>query len=121
MAGDEENKPARAYQRRLSRSMDKKGAAKPDLAHMKRRILAIISKHDVIRAGIFGSYARGEAKKSSDLDLLIQFRGSKSLLDLIGLKQELEDGLGVRVDCLTYKSIHPKLKDRILGEEVRIK
>ncbi|MEK6900290.1 MAG: nucleotidyltransferase domain-containing protein [Nanoarchaeota archaeon] len=70
---------------------------------------------------MFGSYARGEQKKRSDIDILIQVKRRKfSLLDLIGLEIELGKKLGKKVDLLTYKGINPHLKERILREEVRI-
>lgn len=56
----------------------------------------------------------------SDVDLLVEFEKRKSLLDLAGLKIELEDALNRRVDVLTYRSLHPLLKERILAEQVRI-
>ncbi len=84
------------------------------------KIVPVLKKHGVTKAGIFGSHARGEAKKKSDIDVLIKFEGDKSLLDLIGLKMELENALKKKVDLLTYKSIHPLLKKNILNEEVRI-
>ncbi len=58
--------------------------------------------------------------EESDIDILIEFEGRRSLLDLAHLKNELEDTLGKRVDLLTYKSLHPRLKDRILAEQVPI-
>lgn len=51
---------------------------------MRKTIVAILRKNDVVKAGIFGSYARGEATKSSDIDLLIKFRGKKACLTLLG-------------------------------------
>jgi predicted nucleotidyltransferase len=64
--------------------------------------------------------ARGEASEDSDVDLLVEFEGKKSLLDLIGLKLDLEDNLNRRFDVLTYDSLHPLLKERILKEQVAI-
>ena len=93
---------------------------KDSLAEIKKIAVPILRKNNVVRAGIFGSFARGEAKKGSDIDILIKFKGRKSLLDLIGVKQELEEKTKRRVDIVTYKSIHPLLKDIILNEEVRI-
>ncbi len=87
---------------------------------LKRVIIPVLNKYGVAKAGLFGSYARGTANKGSDVDVLVRFRGRKTLLDLIGLKQELEDRLNKKVDILTYRSIHPLLKKRILKEEVRI-
>lgn len=86
----------------------------------KQKLVRILKNNNVAKAGLFGSQAKGTAKKNSDVDLLISFRGSKSLLDLIGLKQELEDSFKKKFDVITYKSIHPLLRDSILKEEVKI-
>ena len=59
-------------------------------------------------------------QKKSDIDLLIKFKGEKSLFDLSELKIELEEELGKRVDLVTYKYISPKIKERILQEEIRL-
>ncbi|MCP1393500.1 MAG: nucleotidyltransferase domain-containing protein [Methanothrix harundinacea] len=61
-----------------------------------------------------------EMDEESDIDILIEFEGRRSLLDLAHLKNELEDATNRRVDVLTYKSLHPRLKDRILAEQVPI-
>jgi len=87
---------------------------------LTKKIIPILRQHGVVKAGVFGSIVRGEATKKSDIDILIQFKGRKSLLDLIGLELELEKSLRRDVDLLTYNSIHPLLRDRILNEEVRI-
>lgn len=60
------------------------------IAKISNKILPILKKHDVIKASIFGSYVRGEEKTSSDIDVLVQFKDSKSLLDLIGLELALK-------------------------------
>ena len=73
----------------------------------------ILKKNGVVKAGIFGSYARGEAKKQSDIDIVIQFKGRKNYFDLVGLEQELEQCLGKKVDLLTYGAIHPLIKKYI--------
>ena len=58
---------------------------------IKKKILPILKRHDVKRAAIFGSFARGEAKANSDVDLLIEYKSKdKSLFDLVDLKSELE-------------------------------
>lgn len=88
---------------------------------LKRKIIPTLKRNGVVRAGIFGSYATGKAKKNSDVDILIKVKGRKfSLLDLIGLQMDLEKKLGKKVDLLTYAGIHHLLKERILNEEVRI-
>ncbi|MBI5598200.1 MAG: nucleotidyltransferase family protein [Deltaproteobacteria bacterium] len=87
---------------------------------IKEDLVAVLRKNGVKRAALFGSIARGEATEKSDIDLLVEFEGRKSLLDLAGLKLEIQERLGREVDVLTYGSLNPLLKDRILREQVVI-
>src|SRR3989338_1319363 len=93
-----------------------------DIKSIQKKIIPILKKNNVVRAGIFGSYARGEAKKRSDIDILIKVRKGKkfSLLDLVGLQMELEEKLGKKVDLLTYNGISPYLKKYIMEDEIKI-
>jgi predicted nucleotidyltransferase len=87
----------------------------------KKSISRMLIENGVKRAALFGSYARGDATKDSDIDLLIEFKGkTKSLLDLAALKIHLEEALGRHVDLVTYNSLHPLLRDKILSEQVII-
>jgi len=90
---------------------------KNHIEQIKRTILPILQRYDVMRAAIFGSFVRGEMQETSDLDILVEFKGEKSLLDLSGLKIELEELLRRKVDVLTYDSLHPLLKENILSEQ----
>ncbi len=87
---------------------------------LAERITSVLTRHDVRRASVFGSFAVGKAGRKSDIDILVEFNGEKSLLDLAGLKMELEQMLNRNVDVLTYNSLHPGLRDRILAEQVAI-
>lgn len=58
--------------------------------------------------GIFGSFARGENKQGSDIDILIEFKNPPSLLTLIRLENELTDILGIKVDLVTTGAIKNK-------------
>jgi len=87
---------------------------------MKKKIVKILKKNKVVRAGIFGSYARGEQKKNSDIDILVEIKKKISLFDFVGIKLELEDELGKKVDLVEYKIIKPRIKENILNSEVRI-
>jgi len=92
-----------------------------EIKKIKQKIIKVLKKHSVARAGIFGSYARGEQNKKSDIDILVEVQGKKfSLLDLIALEIELKEILNIKVDLLTYNGINPLLKERILREEVKI-
>jgi len=91
--------------------------ASKELQGLKDKILPILERYEIKRAAVFGSFIRGEQKENSDIDILVEFKGAKSLLDLAGLKIDLEETLNRKVDVLTYKSLHPLLKDRILKEQ----
>lgn len=84
---------------------------------IKNQIVPILKRQGVLRASIFGSFARGEETKTSDVDILVKLSRDKTLLDLVGLKLELEDELGRNVDVLTYDGINHRLKDIILKEQ----
>ena len=90
---------------------------KMELEEVKAKLVPVLRRSGVKRAAIFGSFVRGEQEEGSDLDVLVEFEGGKSLLDLVGLKMELEEVLGRKVDLLTYNSLHPLLRDRILEEQ----
>lgn len=88
---------------------------------MKKKIIKILKKNKVVRAGIFGSYARGEQKKNSDIDILVEINDKNmSLLGFIAIKHKIEDILKKKVDLVEYKVIKPRIKQIILNEEVRI-
>lgn len=81
------------------------------------KIIPTLKREGVTKAALFGSVVKGEAKKKSDVDILVDFSERKSLLDLVRLQFTLEEKLGRKVDLLTYGSIHPLLKDIILKEQ----
>ncbi|MFH1187474.1 MAG: nucleotidyltransferase family protein [bacterium] len=87
------------------------------LETIKNEIAPILKRQGVLKAAVFGSAARGEMGKNSDIDILIKYGGKKSLLDLVRLEFELEEKLGRKIDLLTYKSIHPLLRGIILKEQ----
>jgi predicted nucleotidyltransferase len=87
---------------------------------IKNKILPILRKYGVRKASIFGSAVRGEMKESSDVDILVEIDRDISLLDFVALKLELEEVLGRRVDLVEYDTIKPRLRDRILKEQVVI-
>lgn len=67
---------------------------------------------------VFGSVARGEASSTSDIDLLVEMAPGRSLLDLVGLWQDLEDLLGGRVDVLSDRGLSPHLCDQVNADAV---
>ncbi len=91
-----------------------------NISKIKPKIAKIIKKKGIKKAGIFGSYARGEQKKSSDIDILIEPTKEMGFFDIVRLEDELKKSLKKKIDLLTYASIHRLLKEKILQEEVRI-
>ena len=91
-----------------------------NLEAIKQMIAPVLKHHRVLRAGIFGSFARGEMTENSDLDILVELEADKSLLDVATLKLGLEEAVGRTVDVVEYLTIHPLLKDRILSEQVPV-
>ena len=83
-------------------------------------MISILKNNDVAKAAIFGSHARNEASNKSDIDLLIEFNGKKSLLDLASLKIKLEDQLDKKFDIVTYKSLNHLIREEILSQAKQI-
>jgi predicted nucleotidyltransferase len=87
---------------------------------VKLLVLPVLRKHGVKKAGLFGSLVRGEAHKRSDVDILVEIDEDISLLDFVGIKQELEKVLKRKVDLLEYAAVKPRLRRKIQQEEIPI-
>jgi len=77
-------------------------------------------RYGVTYLGIFGSYVRGEQKKTSDVDILVEFDRPGTLLDFIHLQNDLEDRLGVRVDLVEKSGLKSAIKPYVLAEVVPV-
>ena len=73
-------------------------------------------QHSIRSMGIFGSRARGDAKATSDLDILIECKPSRSLLELSRMQRELSQLLQIKVDLITKGALSPYIKKNILKE-----
>ena len=91
-----------------------------NINELREKLLPVVKKYGVKKVGLFGSYAKGLAKEDSDIDLLVEIDSEISLLDFVGLKLEIEDVLGINVDLVEYSSIKPRLKDKIINEQLVI-
>lgn len=99
----------------------KRNKANKQIEEIKSRIVPVLKKNKVTKAGIFGSYARGEERKDSDIDIAVNIEDRKmSLLGFIRLVHILEELLKRKVDLVEYSTIKPRIKERILKEEVRV-
>ena len=88
------------------------------LQKYRTEILDLAMRHGARDVRVFGSLARGEGSEGSDLDLLVKLGEGRSLLDLVGLKQDLEDLLSRPVDVVTERALSPYLRERVLSEAV---
>jgi uncharacterized protein len=75
-------------------------------------------RYHVREVGIFGSYLRREQTETSDVDLLVDFSETPSLLRFINLENYLSDSLGVKVDLVHKGGLKPRIGERILAEVV---
>ena len=90
------------------------------IEEIKQKILPILQRYGVKRVGLFGSCVRGEIREDSDIDILVEIEKDISLLDFVGLKLEIEEVLGKKVDLVEYNTIKPLLREKILSEQVII-
>lgn len=93
----------------------------PSLGELRSRrsaILEIARRHGVLDIRVFGSVARGDADRDSDIDLLVELESGRSLFDLGGLLMDLRDFLGGPVDVVTSAALQERLRTRVLREAV---
>jgi len=95
---------------------------KVELARAKRILrqhLPELREHYSVKSlGVFGSYVKGEQKKRSDLDLLVEFEQAPSLFEYVTLENYLSDLAGIKVDLVMKKTLKPYIGQRILAEVV---
>lgn len=88
---------------------------------LKYQIIRSLAPYQPERVGVFGSYARGENRKGSDLDILVSFQNRMSLLKLVQIQQELSEHLGIPVDLITENSLkNLRLKKYIYQDLISI-
>ncbi|RXT02750.1 nucleotidyltransferase family protein [Ammoniphilus sp. CFH 90114] len=83
-------------------------------------VLEIARTHGAYDVRVFGSISRGEETDNSDIDLLVNFEPGRSLFDLIELKDELEELLGIRVDIISENGLNKYMKDTVLGDAIQL-
>jgi predicted nucleotidyltransferase len=94
--------------------------SKAKFNEITEKIRPIMKRYGVKKVALFGSLVRGEMRENSDVDILVEIESDISLLDFVGLKIEIEEALGRKVDLVEYCTIKPLLKDKILKEQVVI-
>ncbi len=89
---------------------------------MKRHndINGIAERHNATGIFVFGSCARREDDEDSDIDFLVDFNQNATLFDQIGIRFELEDLFGCKVDVVSRRGLAPEISDAIQMEAVKI-
>jgi predicted nucleotidyltransferase len=95
-------------------------AISQSLAEKRAEILKVAATHGAKNLRVFGSFARGDERPESDIDLLVEMEPGRSLLDIIAIKYALEDMTNRKVDVVTEKALSPYLRDKILRDAVSI-
>ena len=90
------------------------------LEEKRAEILRVAAEHGAREVRVFGSVARGEADRESDIDFLVELETGRSLLDLGGLQMELESLLGRHVDVVTVRGLKARIRERVLREAVPV-
>jgi hypothetical protein len=90
------------------------------LKEKRGEILLIAKQYGARNVRIFGSVARGEGKRDSDLDFLVELESGRSLLDIIAIKQDLEQLLKRRVDVVTEAAVSPYIRKDILRQAISL-
>jgi predicted nucleotidyltransferase len=87
---------------------------------IRRRARPVLEEYGVEKAEIFGSYARQDQERESDVDFLVSFGEQKTLVDVVSLKKDLERVLGLEVDIVTYQSLNPRIEKRAKSDTVPV-
>jgi len=77
-------------------------------------------EYNVRSLSVFGSYVRGQQKKRSDVDVLVEYEKTPDLLELVNLQYHLGDILGVKVDLIPRRALKGEIGERILREQVPV-
>jgi len=89
-----------------------------EIRRRRKPILNCARKHGAIRVRLFGSVPRGDATGSSDIDFLVRYEPERSLLDHIGLIQDLADLLKVPIDVVSEDALSPYFREQVLRDAV---
>lgn len=91
-----------------------------DIRDLREAILQLARRRKATNVRVFGSIARHTATRTSDVDFLVSMEPDATLVDLIGLEQDLEELLGHDVDVLTDDALHPRIEDEVRSTAVRL-
>ena len=103
-----------------SPSVEKRPSLEEIRSTLRRIMPDIQERYKVKSLGVFGSYVHGEARQTSDLDLLVEFEQAPTLYELIRMERYLSEQVGIKVDLVMKKTLRPYVGKRILEEVVAV-
>ena len=90
------------------------------MAELRRLQPQLRRRYPIRQMGVFGSWVRGTQKQDSDLDVLVELGDPVGVMELVGLKQDLSDAIGIEVDLVTKDALKHRIGQRILAEVVML-
>ena len=93
---------------------------KQEIDKIRKKLVPLLRRGKVTKAGIFGSYARGEQNKKSDIDILVKIDKDVGLIGFIKLKMAIQKLLKRNVDLVEYDTIRPEIRENIIKDEISI-
>ncbi|MBS3074029.1 nucleotidyltransferase family protein [Candidatus Pacearchaeota archaeon] len=92
-----------------------------NLDEIKKKVTPILERYGVTKAGIFGSFARGENDPYSDVDILVEMPKEADYSAYLDLLMALEEVLGRKVDLVEYPLLRKEIREDVLREEVLVR
>lgn len=90
------------------------------LSFITSEIIPVLKEFNIIKAALFGSYARGDQNENSDVDLLIDTNGKLNLFDILRLEKKLAETIARKVDLVEYSAIKSSIREQVLKEAIQI-
>lgn len=91
-----------------------------EISNISSRLIPILKRNNVKRASLFGSFARGENREGSDIDIMVEYGAGTTLFKAAKLKMDLEDELGCKIDLISHNDLHPRIKRHVLKDQITI-
>lgn len=90
------------------------------IAEISKKTKKVFDSYHIAKASVFGSYAQGTEKKTSDIDILVSFTKKMSIFDIMSMKEDLVSVLKKKIDIVSEKGILPEFKKHIYSKTVPI-
>ena len=91
-----------------------------ELIDLRKQITDILRNYPVSKAAIFGSFAKGEENRLSDIDILIESSGPISLFQILNIEKDIKNATKRKVDIVEYSAIKPSIRKSVLKDAIRI-